>query len=66
MKYIVCSMVMIETIVEVEDTEDVYDAAGDYAGKAIAAILNGAGVEFDFCEDFQVFDEDGNELEAAE
>jgi hypothetical protein len=57
-------MVMIETVVEVEDTEDIYDAAGDYAGDAIAAILNDAGVDFDFCDDFQVYDEAGNEVEA--
>jgi hypothetical protein len=57
-------MVMIDVEVEVEDTEDIYEAAGDYASDAIAAILKDAGVDFDFCDDFQVYDEEGNEVEA--
>ena len=62
MKYIVQSMVMIETVVDADDSDD----AGDCAGREIAAILRKAGVEFDFCDDYKVYDEQGNELETAE
>ena len=61
MKYIVQSMVMIETVVDADDCDD----AGDYAGREIAVILHKAGVEFDFCDDYKVYDEQGNEVESA-
>ena len=67
MKYLVRSMVMIETVVELDDEQDdVYYWAEDDAGKQIKQVLNNAGLDFDFCEDTQIFDETGNELEAAE
>ena len=67
MIYIVRSMVVIETVVELDDEQDdVYYWADDAAGKQIKQVLDNAGLEFDFCEDTQIFDEAGNELEAAE
>jgi hypothetical protein len=66
MKYIVRSTVVIETVIEMDDTEDIYAAAGDYAGDEIARILNAADVGFDFCDDYEVYDEDGVEVECQE
>ena len=37
----------------------------DIAGKQIKQVLDNAGLDFDFCEDTQIFDEAGNELESA-
>ena len=65
MKYIVRSMVMIETVVELDsEQDDVYFWATDEAGKQIQQVL--AGFDFDFCQDTQVFDQAGNELEEEE
>jgi hypothetical protein len=65
MKYIVRSMVVIETVVELDsEQDDVYFWASDEAGKQIQQVL--AGLDFDFCEDTQVFDQEGNELEEEE
>jgi hypothetical protein len=57
-KMTVRSMVMIETVVDADNADD----AGDYAGRAIAVILRKAGVDFDFCDDYRVFDENGNDV----
>lgn len=60
MKYIVRSTVVIETLVEADD----YDDAVDQAGRQIDDLL--AGQEFDYADEAVVYDQDGNELEAAE
>ena len=66
MKYIVRSVVMIETVVELDDEQDdVFYFANCEAGNQIKQVLNNAGFEFDFYDETQVFDEAGNELEAA-
>jgi hypothetical protein len=66
MKYCVRSLVMIEVEVEVEveDSLDIYEVAGDRAGDAVALILNDADVDFEFCDDWQVYDQNGCGVEA--
>jgi hypothetical protein len=58
-------MVMIEVEVDIEDSEDIYGDAGHEAGEAISEHLHAAGLDFDFCDDWSVYDEDGNEVEES-
>ena len=60
--YVVHSTITIETIVELpdEDLDDVYRACGDYAADEIHKMLK--DVSFDFCDDYIVFDTEGNEV----
>ena len=62
--YLVNSMVMIETLVEMDDKkDDVYRCACIEAGKKIIQELNDAGLDFAFCDGWLVFDEEGNTIE---
>lgn len=60
-KYIVQSLVMIETVVEVDDDDDVFNVAGDLAGDMINDSLQ--NINFEFCDEYTVYDENGNEVE---
>ena len=61
-KYLVQSTVIVHTYVELDDTEDLHFEAGEDAADQIANALNAAGLDFDFCDDYCVYDESGNEV----
>jgi hypothetical protein len=62
--YIVRSVVVIETVVEFDDMQDqVYRHAGDEAADQISQLLK--DVEFDFCDDYDVYDQEGNQIEES-
>jgi hypothetical protein len=59
--YTVHSTITIQTIVELPDDEqDIHFLCGDYAGDEISKLLK--DVDFDFCDDYIVFDSEGNEV----
>ena len=62
-KYVVQSMVIIETVIELpDDQEQVYEYAGDEASNIIHEALTKAGLDFDFDDEYLVYDMDGNEI----